>query len=105
MAGVSLACARQSDHRGEQWQGRMLPVLAAVSSAGRQRDLSHTRPGLQMARICLLSICNPSFSHRLCFCKDYVSLSLPGLTLVSAQRLKLKHLNKSLAELGLISDM
>lgn len=51
VAGVSLACARQSDHRGEQWQGRMLPVLAAVSSAGRQRDLSHTRPGLKMASL------------------------------------------------------
>lgn len=29
----------------------MLPVLVAVSSAGSQRDLSHTRSGLQMASL------------------------------------------------------
>lgn len=56
----------------------------------------HSQTGFAPARTVLLSL--P--------CQEHAT----GLTLVSvagqpAQRLKLKHLNKSLAELGLISDM
>lgn len=51
VAGVPLTYTLLSHHRGEQWQGQVLPVLAAVSSAGSQRHLPHTRSGLQMASL------------------------------------------------------
>lgn len=37
--GCPLLMHRQPDRRAQQWKGQMLPVLAAVPSAGSQRDL------------------------------------------------------------------